>query len=1012
MKKLLKIFGYSIITILTLVIILLIVVSVSQNKIIDFTREKISQSINAPIKIDDFSFTLFKRFPYATVEVSGLKIGQEKSNLQNTTPTSKKDIINIKTVFVSVKSVPLFKGIYEIENIDIENAVVNYEIDSMGKSNIDFLLNYQEKTEIQDVAQKDTRTSINLFFDKVELRNTTINYLNDTLQMAANINIAYLEIQGKMVDETISGIAKGEVELLNLNSVSIPDKIENVSVSFDLGYKNDTLTIKTFDASTDGANILTKGKINFSDSLYANLELDVKKLELGKFYKYVPEKTLKEYNVEQVGGTLHMSGNVTGIYSETEMPLLNFEFGLEQGSLKTKDYPQVNNVSAEGEYSNGKNHNLQTSSALLKSFHAETKMSSVDLSLKLSNLEKPNYDLKSKFKINLDEFKSYIPDSLIQNISGIITGNLSTKGQMPDSIDSRFINHLAYNSSGKLNLLNLFIETDSLQINDLSALVVYSPNEVKINNLQVNSPQWDAQINNTSIDAGFAGNVTQPKDLIIDLKSFYTESPQGKFWGSALVENLEHPDFELSSTAEINLTELKPFIPDSLVRDISGNLTAKINSKGKLDLDSIEYQINDIVFKQSKIHLEANDISATMPDTIINVANLNGVLQMENGTISISKMSGTASNISFELDSTEIANVYNTAIKNQRDTVKAFVNLKLGNIEYSMITPFLNNDSSIFAENIDNTQDTIQLEFKTGENANISWERNFLFDVKGKIAVKRLQYDKIFLDDILTKFHATDSVYIVDQFRTKAFDGFTVNSLRYALTKNNKQIIHIKNQIENMDVYKLLFAFDDFGYDSIMSYKNISGIFSTDISSRFVFSNDSLITNDMRVLGEFKLKNGKLVNYYPAMEISNFTGIKELDNIEMKTLNCDIFMFKNQLFVPITKIVSSSMDVTTFGMQSLDENYEYHLHLRLGEILKGKSKKLFERQSTTGDDVTEDDLDKNTIKLIYAYNDGKKRIGFATRREQKKMELTIKTQQKMLELIFHPILVSYETGVK
>jgi hypothetical protein len=168
----------------------------------------------------------------------------------------------------------------------------------------------------------------------------------------------------------------------------------------------------------------------------------------------------------------------------------------------------------------------------------------------------------------------------------------------------------------------------------------------------------------------------------------------------------------------------------------------------------------------------------------------------------------------------------------------------------------------------------------------------------------------------------------------------------------------------------------------------------------------------MRVLGQFKLKNGKLVNYQPAMDVSKFTGIKELDNIEMKTLDCNIFMFKNQLFVPITNIVSTSLDVSTFGMQSMDENYEYHLHLKLGEILRGKSQKLIEQQSKIGDEVPGDDMDKNTIKIIYGYNNGKKRIGFATRREQKMMELKIKTQQKMLELIFHPLLVSYETGVQ
>ena len=86
--------------------------------------------------------------------------------------------------------------------------------------------------------------------------------------------------------------------------------------------------------------------------------------------------------------------------------------------------------------------------------------------------------------------------------------------------------------------------------------------------------------------------------------------------------------------------------------------------------------------------------------------------------------------------------------------------------------------------------------------------------------------------------------------------------------------------------------------------------------------------------------------------------------------------------------------------------------MKLSEILKGKSQKLFERQSTINDEISEEEADKNTVKLIYGYVDGKKKLGFAKKKAQKQMALKIQVQQKMLELIFHPTLVSFETGVK
>jgi len=39
-------------------------------------------------------------------------------------------------------------------------------------------------------------------------------------------------------------------------------------------------------------------------------------------------------------------------------------------------------------------------------------------------------------------------------------------------------------------------------------------------------------------------------------------------------------------------------------------------------------------------------------------------------------------------------------------------------------------------------------------------------------------------------------------------------------------------------------------------------------------------------------------------------------------------------------------------------------------------------------------------------------VGFDRKKAQRRMEVKIKTQEKMLDLIFFPKLVSFETGVK
>ncbi len=831
------------------------------------------------------------------------------------------------------------------------------------------------------------------------------------MQFNAKVFFPDLDLRAKIEDENLIAFLKGKLLLSECNfGESNLYKMEETSVLFDLQYDSDTVSLKQFNAETDGAGLKTSGKLVLSESMYTNLDFEVENATLGKLLKYIPDNIMQNYDIQNIDGVLDLSGNIKGLYSDEKMPLINFDYSFKKGYLETKTYPTLTKIVSEGKISSLDLNDLSIAKARLKKLNIETNNSSAKLVVQLNNFERPNYNLQSILNITLAEFADFIPDSLMQDVSGELNAEFSTSGKMPDLVDNKFINHVAYNSWGKLGITNLNFKMDTLLINGFSGIAEYNPGHLKLQDLSSSIPQWNLNLKNSSLETDFSGDVTNPGDMTLDIKSFNIEAEPGKIKGMAKIENLENPEFNFDGEAQIDLLKIKPYIPDSIVKSVSGEIHAKIKTHGAINYDSIEYQINNIVFNQSDICLEVRNTSATMPDTIQSISGLNGKFSLNEDNIIISGMSGSAANIDFKIDTADISNLYKTYFQNKKeDTLKAYIDINLGDINYAKIAPFPDADST---EIIENSSDDASDNNQTENNELTFWQPDFSFDFKGKIAVENIEYNKIFLDDISAKFHVSDSSYIIDQFITKAFDGRTTNSIRYDLTKENKTVIHLKNQVENMDINKLLFAFDDFGYDSLMSYKNLSGIFSSNINSRFVFVNDTLITHDMRVLGDFKLKNGKLVNYEPAMEISNFTGIKELDDIEMKTLNCDIFMFKNQVFVPITKIVSSSLDVSTFGMQSLDENYEYHLQLHLGDILKGKSQKLFERQAQSGEEVTDDDLSKSTIKLIYAYTDGKKRIGFATRKAQKKMELKIKVQQKMLELIFHPLLVSYETGVE
>ena len=71
MKKFFKIFG---IIVLVLILLLVSIPFLFKNTIKEKIMEKVNESVNAQISFTDFSLSVFKNFPNATVELEGLRI--------------------------------------------------------------------------------------------------------------------------------------------------------------------------------------------------------------------------------------------------------------------------------------------------------------------------------------------------------------------------------------------------------------------------------------------------------------------------------------------------------------------------------------------------------------------------------------------------------------------------------------------------------------------------------------------------------------------------------------------------------------------------------------------------------------------------------------------------------------------------------------------------------------------------------------------------------------------------
>lgn len=1005
MKKIFKFVSYFVLTILSLIIVLLIIAKLAENKITDIALRKISEEIHAPVKIDNVSFNLIRKFPLATIELQNVVLSSPIKEVKSNSGSIKLDtIISISKIYVSVKSKPLLKGNVEILKVDIDGANINYIVDSSGITNIDFLLRNDETKDEDTLPSKPLNINLTDFIAK----NIVCNYRDSSLQTTARIVIPKINADGKITSEKMLVSIKGEVSISNASFEKTNLYLMNTTdVRFNVDFEDDSLEFKSLNINTDGANLELLGSLTLGDEINVDVICKGNNLIIDELIKYAPEDIFKDLGLEKVTGILNIESSVKGIYSKSEMPQVNILMNLENGMLSTKDYPALKNISFNGSISNGVLRNKQSTQARFKTFHFETAESKFDFNFSVLDLDHIKYDVKSDIELNVAEFKPFIPDSLINYIDGKISANISTKGEMPDSITDTFIDLVMANTKLNIQLTDFNVESDSyLSVNDFSINIDYKPNSIKIDNLNIDVPSYNFELRNSSFDSDFNGSINNLSEMSIDLKSYYIKTKGAEISGFLKLKNLENPSYDTDTKIELNLEDTKAMLPDSMFKYLSGKINIDIRSKATLNYDSIADQAIDVAFTKSKINVNIENFTTELLENpLYKVEKLSGEVSMSPDGIRVKKLSGVAAGIDFGIDSTEIKNVYNSVIQNKPEELYVDTRIRLGNIDYSMLSLFMNSDSSS-----NEKKKVPEVELYETEHVNIG-TKNYTMLFKGAVKVKSLTYDKVLIEDISTLFKVTDSVYIADQFKFSAFDGSMNSSVKYMLKPNNKSVIEAHNKIDKMNIKQLLIDFDNFEqyFEPSIKAENLSGLFSTDFYTRVNMIGDSILMNDNRARGTFLLEDGGVYNFEPATNLSLISEIHELDNIKFKTLDSKVFVFKDAIYLPETFISSSALNITAYGMQSFDDDFEYHLEVKLRDLILGKSKKQKRKEKKAGDNNFKDD--RNMNELFYSEIGGKTSYGRDNRDLQSKMRNKIRIKEKLLNLRFDPGMFNFETGV-
>ena len=219
-------------------------------------------------------------------------------------------------------------------------------------------------------------------------------------------------------------------------------------------------------------------------------------------------------------------------------------------------------------------------------------------------------------------------------------------------------------------------------------------------------------------------------------------------------------------------------------------------------------------------------------------------------------------------------------------------------------------------------------------------------DCNAYLAVQadKLIYKNFSAGKVKGKLVLTNEVIKLNNFSlTHAGGTILVNASSKDNGRNSD--INLQSKMQDVNVKELFSAFNNFGMQSLTS-KNISGNFSADINlTSMLDANNDLYKPANKGYVDFSLKDGRLVNFRPLMDIdNNFLQKRNLSDVSFAELKDRLDINGNDIYIHRMEISSTAVKMFVEGTYSFADNTDLSIQVPL----HGQKKDLDEAPKNKG----------------------------------------------------------------
>ncbi|MEX2599997.1 MAG: AsmA-like C-terminal region-containing protein [Balneolaceae bacterium] len=488
---------------------------------------QIENRLGVEAEADHLSITLFRSFPHIGLQVDGLKMADPAGE----------PVLEMERMNLSVRLIPIFRSEFDFARLDMHSPSLWYRVYADSTSNLDRLLEGQEEPD-------EDAESVTVRIPSIELRNGSLFYSSDL--DSSRIDLAGLDAEiGLQFEDLLHTTTDARLQSLSLymdHSWLLRDLPLQLRQKSTVDLADERLNLTEGVLSIRGLRLNLEGSLASWSGDETELEMSFESAsdDFGELLGLAPPAYSEYLQGLETGGELALSGTVSGIWSDSELPWLTMNVAVREGYLQNPDLPE------------------------------------------------PIRDITLNFNANNDLV-------ILEGFSAVAAGNrISATGQIEQPLGENALFQVSFDGDTDLSTLHQFYPIGEIGLENVAGMLAV--NGTADGNLR--NPEEAAFDARFSLQQGYLKYLEAPlpieevtaeveatQDLVqIHSSSLRASSNRFSLSGTVSEPLSELPDFNLRTNLDFDLGTLKEFYPideDTLM--LRGHLIADATLRGRAD---------------------------------------------------------------------------------------------------------------------------------------------------------------------------------------------------------------------------------------------------------------------------------------------------------------------------------------------------------------------------------------------------------------------------------------------